>query len=150
MSKSRVIVLDQALVKSAVWLQLSGTAKSVYLIFRCKCQIETIRGKPGKRRRVIVNDGKIVFTYDEARKRYCMSSGTFRRAIDELREKGFIDIAASGQGVHKVTSLYSISDRWRLYETKEYEKPKPRRKGPVNRGFQKGNNYGRNCKKRKS
>ncbi len=63
-------------------------------------------------------------------------------------EKGFIDIAATGMGVHKVTTFYSISDRWRLYGTSDYEEPKPRLKGPINRGFQKGNTFGRNCKKK--
>ena len=51
-------------------------------------------------------------------------------------------------GVHKVATLYSVSDRWRLYGTPNYEEPKPMLKGPINRGFQKGNTFGCNCKKK--
>lgn len=98
----------------------------------------------------ITNNGEIVFTYKEAKKKLDIKSDkTFTNIIDELRDKGFVDIASTGMGVHKVTTLYSISDRWRLYGTPEYKKPKPRPKGPINRGFQKGNQYGRNCRKKK-
>ncbi len=107
-------------------------------------------GRSGKERWDIINNGEIEFTYIEAKEKYGISYGAFRNAIDELREKGFIDIAATGMGVHKVKTLYSISDRWKLYGTPEYEPPKPRPKKPINRGFQKGNKLGRNCRKRKS
>ncbi len=138
MSKPPVIVLDQALVKSAVWLQLSGTAKSVFLIFRCKCQIEKIKGKPNKRRRVIVNNGEIVFTYKEAQEKYGISAASFRTAIDQLIERGFIDVTVTGAGYRKMTTLYAISDRWRQYGTDGFRTAKrPRSKG--NPGFKKGN-----------
>ncbi len=91
---------------------------------------------------------EIIFTYKEAEKKYGISDSRFGKAIDELIEKGFIDIADTGMGVHKVTTLYSISDRWKLYGTKDFVK-KERAKGPINRGFQKGNQYGRNCRKKK-
>ncbi len=107
-------------------------------------------GRKGKEKWDICNNGEIEFTYIEAEDNYGISAGAFRDAIDELREKGFIDIAATGMGVHKVTTLYSISDRWKLYGLTEYEPPKPRPKKPINRGFQKGNQFGRNCRKRKS
>jgi hypothetical protein len=107
-------------------------------------------GRRGKEQWDIANNGEIVFTYKEAKEKYGISYGAFRDAIDELRDKGFVDIAESGAGLYKSANLYAISDRWRLYGTPEYEKPKPRPKGPMNRGFQKGNRYGRNCKKKKS
>ncbi len=138
MSKQRVIVLDQQLVKSAAWLRLTGAATQVYLVFRCKCQIETIKGKPGKGRRVIiVNNGQIVFTYDEAEKQHGLTRPRFMRAIDELVEYGFIDIAATGAGHRKMTSLYSISERWRKYGTDDFVKAK-RKRSNANPGFQKG------------
>lgn len=125
-----------------------ATAHKVLAIFWTKRQMAKV-GRRGKEQWDIANNGEIIFKYKkEAKEKYCMSSGAFRNAIDELREKGFIDIAATGMGVHKVTTLYRISDRWKLYGTPEYEPPKPRPKGPINRGFQKGNQYGRNCKKK--
>jgi len=147
-NRSKVVVLEQRLLKSMAYRSLrTPTAYFVLGIFMTKRQLVKV-GRRGKEQWDIANNGEIVFTYKEAEGTYCMSSGAFRDAIDELREKGFIDIAATGMGVHKVTTFYSISDRWKQYGTPEYKKPKPRPKGPINRGFQKGNKFGRNCKKK--
>lgn len=148
-----VIVLDQQLVKSKAWLSLSSIAVQTYLLFRCKCQIAKRSGRPGKRgdnfMERLLNNGELVFTYAEAKRLYGITAPRFSRAIDELvDEKGFIDITATGMGVYKVTTLYAISDRWRLYGTPDYKPPEPRPKRPINRGFQKGNTFGRNYKKK--
>lgn len=150
MAKGSVIVLEQSLVKSKAWLALSGAAPIVYLIFRTKCRIDKPPGKPGKRRRVILNNGELVFTYIEAKSRYGISPSRFRRAIDELIAKGFIDIADTGMGVHKVATCYAISERWRDYGTpgfKEVKRPKPKIANP---GFKRGNTLWKKAQKKKS
>jgi len=149
-NRSKVVVLEQRLLKSKAYRSLrTPTAYFVLGIFMTKRQLVKV-GRRGKEQWDIANNGEIVFTYKEAKEKYCISSGAFRDAIDELRDKGFIDISATGMGVHKVTTFFSIIDRWKLYGTPEYEPAKPRPKKPINRGFQKGNRYGRNCRKRKS
>ena len=105
-------------------------------------------GRSGKKQWSIANNNEIIFTYIEAKDKYGFSNFAFRTAIDELREKGFIDIFQSGAGTYKAANNYSLSDRWTLYGTDDYKKPKPRTKGPINRGFQKGNQYGQNCRKK--
>lgn len=148
--RSTVVVFEQRLLKSKAYRSLrKPTSYFVFAIFMTKRQLAKV-GRKGRKRWEITNNGEIEFRYLEAEKKYDISSGAFTKAIDELREKGFIDIAATGMGVHKVKTLYSISDRWKLYGTPEYEPPKPRPKKPINRGFQKGNQFGRNCRKRKS
>jgi hypothetical protein len=145
---SKVVVLEQRLLKSKAYRSLrTPTAYFVLGIFMTKRQPVKV-GRAGKRQWDIVNNGEITFTYKEAKEKYGISYGAFRDAIDELRDKGFVDIAESGAGLYKSANLYAISDRWRLYGTQEYEEPKPRPKGPMNRGFQKGNQYGQNCKKK--
>ena len=137
--RSKFAVLEQKMLKSKAYRALkTPTAYSVLAIFWTKRQLAKA-GRHGKKHWVITNNGEIVFTYQEAKTRYGISGGAFRTAIDELIDKGFIDITATGRGVYKVTTLYSVSKRWERYATPEYEKPKPRRKGPINRGFQKGN-----------
>jgi hypothetical protein len=149
-NKGRNIWFDKALLESKAFMALgTPTAHKVLAIFWTKRQMEQL-GRKGKKQWNIKNNGEIVFTFLEAEKEYGILTGAFQRAIDELREKGFIDIAASGQGVHKVANLYTISNRWKDYGTDNYKPPRPRKKGPINRGFQKGNQLGRNCKKRKS
>jgi len=139
--------VERRLAGSKAFLSLTATAVKVLMIFLTKRQCEQV-GRRGKKQWTIKNNGEITFTYKEAKRKYGISESAFRRAIDELISKGFIDIAQTGMGVHKVTTWYSTSDRWRLYGTPDYEEPKPRPKRPINRGFQKGNQYGRNCKKK--
>ena len=129
------------MVKSEAWLSLSGAAIIVYLIFRTKCRIDKLQGKPGKRRRVILNNGEIVFTYSEAQKKYGISASRFRRAIDELLAKGFIDIAATGAGLYKVATWYAISDRWREYGTSEFKQATRTKRSIGYPGFKAGNTH---------
>lgn len=147
MGKGQNIWVERRLIQSKAFQSLTATAIKVLMIFLTKRQCEQI-GRRGKEQWTIKNNGEITFTYKEAENKYRISGTAFRNAIHKLVEKGFIDIAATGMGVHKVTTFYSISDRWRLYGTSDYEEPKPRLKGPINRGFQKGNTFGRNCKKK--
>jgi hypothetical protein len=148
MGKSQNIWIERRMIESKAFLSLSVTAVKVLMIFLTKRQCERV-GRSGKKCWTIINNGEIVFTYKEAKSKYGISFSAFRNAIDELREKGFIDITASGQGTYKAANQYAISDRWRLYGMADYELPKPRPKRPINRGFKMGNQYGRNCPQKK-
>ena len=134
--KSYRLSINQKFVKRPVWISLSGTAKSVYLLFRCKCQM----AKPTRRYDdwVVLNNGELVFTYKEAERDYGITRPRFVRAIDELVGKGFIDIAQTGMGVHKATTLYGISDRWRLYGRADFIVAKRPKSNIPNQGFKKG------------
>jgi len=123
----------------------------MFLIFRIKCQMWESRGKgKAKSKWLIGNNGEIVFTYVEAEDKYDISAGRFDRGLTELVEKGFIDIAGTGMGLCKSTSTYSISDRWRNYDTNKF-KPGHRKKARLsNFGFKIGNDLGKNCKRKNS
>ena len=147
-SKGSVIVLELRLVKSAVWLSLSGTAKAVYLLFRTKCRMGRPPGKRGKRDWIILNNGELVFTYREAWTKYGITASRFRRALDELIEKGFINVQATGMGVHKVTTFYGVSERWRDYGTPAFRKAKRPKGSIANPGFKPGNKLWRAVSKK--
>jgi hypothetical protein len=154
MSKSGVIVLEQTMIKSGAWLSLSGTAIQVYLLFRCKCQIAKKSRRQDKRSEGLMerllNNGELVFTYIEAKQKYGMTAGRFARAIDELVEKGFLDIAETGMGLYKMTTYYGISDRWRYWGTEKFEpakRPEPNIRGC---GFREGNTLWQKAKRKKS
>jgi DNA-binding PadR family transcriptional regulator len=153
MSKSGVIVINQIMVNSAVWLSLSGTAIKVYHLFRCKCIIAKKNHRSNKRSESIIdrimNNGEIEFTYKEAEKQYGIARGRFLRAIDELIEKGFIDVAEPGGGIHKLKTLYAISERWRDYDTPLFRKMhRPERRFKC--GFHKGNKLWLKAREKKS
>lgn len=145
---STVIVLESRLVKSAAWLSLGGTAKSVYLLFRTKCQMGRPPGKPHKRDWTILNNGELIFTYREAEKKYGFTASRFRRALDELIETGFIDVTATGMGVHKVTTFYAISTRWREYGTPDFQKARRPKGSIANPGFKRGNQLWRSGRRK--
>jgi hypothetical protein len=137
--RNSVVVIDQRMLKSRAWLSLKGISPQVYLLFRTRCQIEN---------RCIANNGKLVFTYKQALRDYSIKPSRFRRGIDDLIDKGFLDITGSGLGVFKVTTEYAISDRWQRYGEADFvvgSRPAASIKNP---GFQRGNHLGRNVSKK--
>ena len=139
MGTSDIIVVERALLKSKAFRSLCGSAKTIFFDFRMKCQITSRPTKSGRKKEmVILNNGKIEYTYSEAEKKGIPRS-TFMRRIDELIEYGFLDVVHSGAGgVKGDKSLYAISDRWRKFGTQAFQKlirPKDKRKG---RGFKEG------------
>lgn len=140
--------VSRALITSKAFLSLkTAAACKVLMIFLSKCQVEKLRTRPGCRDKewLIVNNGEIQFTYKEAKEKYGLSSGKFTRAIDEVVEKGLIDIAKSGFGLQRDVTLYAISNRWDKYGTSEFE-PAERPKRQEQLGFRKGNRYGKRKK----
>ena len=144
---SKGIYLERRFIMSEAFRSLKTTSSYVALmVFMTKRQME--KARVGRRKGwIIKNNDEIVFTYDEALKNYGISDAKFTKAIDELVDKGFIDIAGTGMGVHQVATFYTISERRKEYGTPNYV-VKKRPKGTINGGFKKGNQLGRNCKKK--
>jgi hypothetical protein len=145
---SNVVVIQKSLIESKAFCELKTPASYlVFMVFLKKRVME--KQKLGKREEwVILNNGEIVFTYKEAEQKYGISGGRFKKSIEELINKGFIDITDYGGGVNKAATKYAMSDRWELYGTAEF-KEVHRIKAPSYRGFQKGNQYGKNCREEK-
>lgn len=139
---SDIIVIERELLKSEAFRDLSGAAKTVYLDFRMKCRVKSMKFKGGrKKERVILNNGEIEYCYSEAEKKG-ITRPRFMRSIDTLVERGLLDIAHSGSGGRKGDkSLYAISDRWQRFGTGNFvpgQRPKDKRGG---RGFRKGHQH---------
>ena len=80
-----------------------------------------------KKETIILNNGELEYCYSEAEKKG-MTRPRFMRALDQLIERGFIDVVHSGSGGKKGDkSLYAISERWRYWETEDFiENPRPK------------------------
>lgn len=136
-TESKVVVLDRLLIDSWAYADLSGNAAKVLLRFMCKRQVQ-VSPAAGKRpkRTVILNNGKITYSYDEAEK-HGYSRGTFARIIDSLVDHGFIDIAESGAGLFRSATYYALSERWQKWNTPDFvESPRKKRTGQI--GFKLG------------
>jgi hypothetical protein len=146
----RMFVSRKQITSKAFLSLKTAAACQVFMIFLNKCKWEKVQGKTAKRKApyYLANQGEIQFTYLEAEQKYGISSGKFRRAIEQLVAVGLIDIAKSGFGLHKDVSHYAISDRWEKYGTEEFV-PMERPKRIPKLGFRKGNKYGQNSKQKK-
>ena len=132
--KNSKIVIEKVVFKSEAFRSLkTDTAIKVYMDFLMKRQMQKLKVSRKNRSDIweITNNGKIEYTYSEAQKKG-FTKPRFQRALDELIEKGFIDIARLGGMFEGDKTLYSISTRWQKYGTDKFEvkvRPKDTRKG---------------------
>ena len=98
---------------------------------------------------IIKNNGEIILTYAEIRKRFGIARSTIRSSIDQLVKVGFIDIAHHGGGMMKDCSKYGISERWKDYG-KDVFIEKSRKKDSRKLGFTKDNWEKQTGRKRKN
>ena len=134
---SEKIWIERKSVKSEAFRFLRGSPIKVYFNFLLKLQYKAVKpAKSGQRGKKWVpkNNGELIYTYGEAEKNG-FNPGTFRDALDELVEKGLIDITHLGGGIERDCSKYAVSERWRKHGKEDFEeliRPKDHRKG---RGF---------------
>ena len=120
-SKSENIWIEREMILSPAFHKLNGRAMKVLLLFLYRRQWKQASRK-GKW--YTTNNGEIVFPYKEAKKRFKIPKSSFARAIDNLIEYGFIDIAHLGGGLIGDCTKYSISNRWRNYDTDRFVQKK--------------------------
>ena len=112
------------MILSSAFHKLNGRAMKVLLLFLYRRQW-SLPSRKGKW--YTTNNGEIVFPYKEAKKRFKIPKSSFARAIDSLIEYGFIDIAHLGGGLIGDCTKYSISNRWRNYDTDRFvQKKRPK------------------------
>ena len=116
--------LTPDLIESEAFLSLSGKAAMLCLIrFHQKAFKKNLKHKK-RNAYVVTNNGQIVFTFAEAKELGIKSSQTLWKSIQELVDKGFIDIAEVGNWYLKQSNKYAISNRWKHYGTSAFKKPK--------------------------
>jgi len=146
--KPTAVCIEPSLIQSKAFLELSGTASKVLFWFLYRRQVRKV-GRKGKEKWTVVNNGEIIFTYSEAQKKYKLTRPRFQRAIDDLIDKGFIEINHLGGGMMKDPSTYSISEKWRNYGNDNF-KVSPRKKDKRKLGFASGDWEEKTGKKRKT
>lgn len=93
----------------------------VLLEFYRRRKIHRIKDRKGKHSGpVITNNGEIVLPYRYAKERMDIPQTTFSRCLDELVTLGFLDVSEIANGLHKMPTKWTISDRWRRYPVLKY------------------------------
>ena len=137
--------VDRRMHRSPAFRKMTASSIFILLEFYSRRQVAKIP----RRGYQISNNGEILFTYAEAQNKFGISRSTFRRAVDQLVNLGFIEIAHHGGGMMKDCSKYGISERWRDYGKEGFIK-KSRKKDNRKLGFRKDNWEQQTGRKRKS
>jgi len=128
------IWFDKDLLRSTTFRTLKKWSIIVYLDFLRKRQMEPVKRTKRSDEWIIKNNGKIVYPYSEA-ERKGIGRREFRNAIDELIEKGFLDIAHQGSGGWSGDmTRFIIDDRWKDYGTPTFRPAKNPRKKDTRQG----------------
>lgn len=111
------VYLENDLLESSAFKAIkSPHTFRVFLEFCRRRKIYKPKDRQGKHSKaIIVNNGEIVFTYEDATRRLKMSQATFSRCLTELVDLGFLDIAEPSSGLHRQPTKWSLPDRWKLY-----------------------------------
>lgn len=127
------IYITRELLESEAYRSLSRCAILIYQDFLAKREMVPIN-RNRKKVWVITNNGEILYPYSEAEEKG-FSKDQFRNAIDELQQKGLLDITHLGKGGRKPAngagdvSKYWIDNRWLDYGTEDFRPPRnPRKK----------------------
>lgn len=123
------IWFDKDLLRLSAFRSLKKWSIIVYMDFLRKRQMEQVKRAKRSDDWIIRNNGEIVYSYAEAEYKG-IGRREFRNAIDELIEKGFLDIAHQGSGGRAGDmTKYFLDDRWKEYGTPTFRPAKnPRRK----------------------
>lgn len=146
MASEKGIRFDKNLLRSKAFRSLSKWSLLVYFDFLRKRQWSLIKKGPPKNRKkewVFTNNGKIEYSFIEA-KRKGINGREFGKALDELIEKGFLDINHRGTGGRKKIdkrgkvvgdmTTYIVSDRWKDHGKPTFKPPKIERKKDTRKG----------------
>ena len=114
------IWFDKNIPRSSAFRSLSKWALLVYLDFLVRRQMEPVKRNKRSDDWIIKNNGEIVYPYSEAEKKG-IGRREFRNAIDDLIEKGFLDITHQGSGGRSGdVTTYFIDVRWKDYGTPSF------------------------------
>jgi hypothetical protein len=134
--KSTKVVFERGMINSNAFRSLSKKALQVLCQFLARRKMKK-KGRYGKEKWIIINNGEIEFSYRDAENKLKISNRTYTRALDELIEKGFISIAEQGNGTGGGRrTKYSIDDRWQRWGKPDF-KSKKRKKAFRKLGFMK-------------
>lgn len=128
------IWFDKDLLRSSAFRSLTKWSLIVYLDFLRKRQMEPVRRAKRSDDWIIKNNGDIVYPYSEAEVKE-IGRREFRNAIDELVEKGFLDIAHQGSGGRSGDmTRYFVDDRWKDYDTPSFRPARNLRRKDTRKG----------------
>lgn len=108
--------IEREMYQSTAWMALRRTfsAKLLILFLDKRRREKQVKGQ--KQRHRFINLNSIDMPYSELEKKYGVCRQTITRAIDELLEKGFIEIRHHGGTYRHEKTIYALSEKWMLWK----------------------------------
>ena len=103
--KRSFVSIDREMMNSTAWYSLSFSAIVAYINI-----YYNLKGK--------TKDREIICTHSTLKNR--MAKSTWRKAVKELIEKGFIDLVHGSRGLQRQPNIYGLSERWRRFGTRRF------------------------------
>jgi superoxide dismutase len=132
--------IERDLPDSKAFRTLKRVSLIVYFDFLKKRQMEETKTSSKRSTEwIISNNGKIIYPYKQAQKKG-LSAAQFRNAIDDLIDKGFLQITHQGSGGRGKdgkdgdVTTYFLDDRWKDYGTKHFQKTEKTRTRDTRQG----------------
>ena len=135
------LILSKRMLRSVPFVRLTGAAKQILLELYTRLKLECIQPRKKHKdntRFYEKNNGKLELSYKSIHDQFRYSTATISKAIDQLVENGFIEIAVLGCGVKRQSHKIALIRNWQDFGTEDFwpGKGKPKT-GPVNKGFKK-------------
>ena len=117
------LVLSKKMLRSRAFVKLTGSAKQILIELHTRLKLESY--KPRKRHRnserfYAMNNGELVLSYKSIHKQFGYSTATISKAIDQLVEHGFLEIAELGCGIKRQSHKIALIRNWQDYETENF------------------------------
>jgi len=127
---------SKRMLRCKAFVKLTGAAKQILLELYMRLKTNAI-GKGKGKKFFAENNGELVLSYKSITGQYGYSSATISKAIDQLVDYGFIEIAELGCGVKRQSHKIALITNWQNYGTESFFKGKGKADEPVNGGFKK-------------
>lgn len=138
LSQREMFYINKLLIRSKPFIKLTGAAKQMLLELYMRLKINPI-GKGKDQRFFAENNGELKLSYPAIYGKFGYSTATISKAIDQLVNYGFIEIAELGCGVKRLPHKIALITNWQSYGTESFFRGKGKADEPVNGGFRKRN-----------
>ncbi|MBI9019604.1 MAG: hypothetical protein JEZ07_20325 [Phycisphaerae bacterium] len=132
-------VFSKKMVKSKAYAKLNLAAVHILIELYTRLKVSVVNSKNKGQKTTsyhATNNGQLVMTYKSIHKLFGHSEPTIGKAIDQLCELGFIEIAEPGCGAHRQSHKFALTTNWQDYGTDKFIPNKGRPGlGPANGGF---------------
>jgi hypothetical protein len=133
------LVLSKTMLHSKPFIKLTGAAKQILIELRIRLKVDGCKVKKnarrGKNQFFAGNNGELVLTYSGLHNQFEYSTRTISKALDQLINYGFIEIAQLGCGVKRQSHKIALIENWRQYGTPGFKAGEGKADGPVGGGF---------------